>query len=273
MKDHVFVVFFMGTFIIMVFAIFIVIFLIVHKKKQYGNLLEKQQMKNDYQTQLLQSQLEVQEQSFKYFSEEIHDNIGQLLSIVKMQLYNIRNSSKEQEIVAKAIESNELLGKAITDLRNISHTLNSGFIGSAGLADAIEKDMEYVRSAKEVACTLHRSGDEYSLAAEQELLIFRIIQEATANAIKHGSPTAIDIHLDYQPGGLGIIVQDNGSGFDMRHDTKGGIGLNNMHIRAGMLKGNIEVNSVKGKGTVVKLNIKTQPLAFPEALPADQSES
>src|ERR1700733_7529542 len=93
------IIFIIGTLILIIFAFFIVIFLIVHKKKRYEHLLEKQTMENNYQNQLLLSKLEVQEQSFKYFSEEIHDNIGQLLSIVKMQLYNIRSSSHEQEIV------------------------------------------------------------------------------------------------------------------------------------------------------------------------------
>ena len=58
-------------------------------------------MENNYQNQLLMSRVEVLEQSFKYISEEIHDNIGQLISIVKMQLYSIRNSSKEKETIAK----------------------------------------------------------------------------------------------------------------------------------------------------------------------------
>src|ERR1035438_6080300 len=124
-----------GTIILIIFAFTLVIFLIVHKKKRYEHLLEKQTMENNYQNQLLLSKLEVQEQSFKYFSEEIHDNIGQLLSIVKMQLYNIRSSSHEQEIVTKATDCNELLGKAINALRNISHTLNGGFVSNAGLAD------------------------------------------------------------------------------------------------------------------------------------------
>src|ERR1039457_3988652 len=98
------VIFIIGSVVLMLFAFTLVIFLIVHKKKRYEHLLEKQQMENNYQNQLLMSKLEVQEQSFRYFSEEIHDNIGQLLSIVKMQLYNIRSSSKEPEIVSKATD-------------------------------------------------------------------------------------------------------------------------------------------------------------------------
>src|SRR6185437_14262047 len=104
-------------------------------------------------------------------------------------------------------------------------------------------------------CTLHRSGEEYSVGNEQELLIFRIIQEAIGNAIKHASPTAIDIYLDYNVESLVVVIQDNGSGFDITEKVKGGIGLNNMHVRAGLLKGNIEVNSVKDKGTAIRLEI------------------
>ena len=241
--------------LLMLFAFTLIIFLIVHKKKQYHNLLEKQTMESNYQNQLLQSKLEVQEQSFKYFSEEIHDNIGQLLSIVKMKLYNIKNNSKEQEIVNQAASSNELLGKAINDLRNISHTLNSGFISTAGLADAVEKELEYIRSAKEVSCLLHVSGPDRTIGAEKELLTFRIIQEAVANALKHAGPTRIDIYLDYKQEFLEVAIADNGSGFDTHEVRKGGLGLLNMHVRADLLKSEIEISSMNLKGTTIKLRI------------------
>ena len=253
--DSAFFIFVIGTIILMLFAFTLVIFLIVHKKKRYEHLLEKQQMENNYQNQLLLSKLEVQEQSFKYFSGEIHDNIGQILSMVKMQLYSIRSSSHEDEVVAKANGCTELLGKAITDLRNISHTLNSDFVHNAGLAAAIEKDLEYIRSAKDVKCTLHVVGEEYELGSERELMVFRIIQEAIANAVKHASPTTIDIHLDYKPGNVSIAITDNGSGFNTNAKITDGLGLNNMHVRAELLKGELNVTSEKEKGTTVKLDI------------------
>lgn len=259
-------IFIFGTAILMLFAFTLVAFLIVHKKKRYQHLLEKQQMESTYQNQLLQSRLEVQEQSFRHFSEEIHDNIGQLLSIVKMQLYNIRSSSHEQEIVTKATDCNELLGKAITDLRNISHTLNSSFVINAGLADAVEKDLEYIRSAKEVKCTLHRLGDEYSLGDERELLIFRIIQEAIGNAVKHAAPTGIDVYLDYKPNGFSVKIKDNGKGFDTHTPTAdAGIGLSNMQVRARLLNGELRIFSDIGDGTTILLTIDTSINPAPEA--------
>jgi signal transduction histidine kinase len=257
MKTYDYIIFIIGTLTLMLFAFTLVIFLIVHKKKQYHNLLEKQTMENNYQNQLLLSKLEVQEQSFRYFSEEIHDNIGQLLSIVKMQLYNIRNSSREKEIVDQATSSNELLGKAIHDLRNISHTLNSGFIANAGLVDAVEKDLEYIRSAKGVDCWLVVDGEEYSIGNERELLVFRIIQEALGNAVKHAGPAHIEIGLNYGPGSLEVTVRDNGSGFKPGAQKDAGIGLINMQVRATMLKGELKVTSEPEKGTTIRLVILT----------------
>ncbi len=248
-------VFIIGTLILMILTFTLIIFLITYKKKRYEHRLEKQAMENTYQNQLLQSRLEVQEQSFKYFSEEIHDNIGQLLSIVKMQLYNIKSSSLELDIVTKATVCTDLLGKAIADLRNVSHTLNSAYVDAAGLPAAIQKDFDYICSAKELNCSLHIEGDEYPLGNERELMVFRIVQEATANAIKHGAPTAIDIYLYYGPKSFKVKITDNGSGFDDASSTFTGLGLNNMQVRADLLQGELSIVSAKCKGTTISLLI------------------
>jgi hypothetical protein len=258
-------VFILGTVALVLFAFTLVIFLITHKKKRFEHLLEKQAMENNYRNELLQSRLEVQEQSFKYFSEEIHDNIGQLLSIVKMQLYNIKSSSRELEIVTKATVCTDLLGKAISDLRTVSHTLNSAYVDAAGLAAAIQKDLDYICSAKELKCRLHIQGDEYSLGSERELLVFRIVQEASANAIKHGNPTGIDIFLNYCNDKFQVTINDNGTGFDPSKLTNPGLGLSNMQLRAGLLKGELSVSSGKSNGTAITLTINNPLEAVPNA--------
>ena len=249
------IIFFAGTITLLLFAFTLIIFLITHKKKRFQHMLEKQQMESNYQNQLLLSRLEVQEQSFKYFSEEIHDNIGQLLSIVKMQLYNIKSSSKEQDIITQATASTELLGSAITQLRNVSHTLNSTYVDSIGVEAAIRKDLDYICAARQLSCHIHKQGEEYNLGNERELLVFRIVQEAIANAIKHASPTAIDVYLDYTPEVFSVAVSDNGIGFDKHAVTDAGIGLSNMQVRARLLNGELHVHSEREKGTTVKLQI------------------
>lgn len=247
----------LGSLIFLMFAIATIFLIITLKKKRYQDLLEKQQMENNYQNQLLMSRLEVQEQSFRYFSEEIHDNIGQLLSLVKMQLFSIKNSSKELDIVKKASDSTDLLGKAISDLRNISHTLNSSYVDKAGLEAAIRKDLDYICSARELHCGVYKTGEEYILDADQQLLIFRIVQEAINNALKHASPTEIDVFLDFAPGVFTVTVKDNGTGFDPDAIREAGLGLNNMHVRAALLRGNLAVSSATG-GTEVKLAVAVE---------------
>jgi two-component system NarL family sensor kinase len=253
--DSAILIFILGTSVLLLFACTLVMFLITHKKKRFQHRLEKQQMESNYQNQLLLSRLEVQELSFKQFSEEIHDNIGQLLSIVKMQLHSIRNSSKEQDIIKQAAASTELLGKAITDLRNVSHTLNSVYVDNVGLSQAIQKDMDYISSARAIDCSLEKTGEEYDLDNDKELMVFRIVQEAITNAIKHAAPTAIKVLLNYTDRLLTVVISDNGNGFNKATVVASGIGLNNMHVRAGLLNGRLDVSSEEGKGTLVTLEI------------------
>ncbi len=260
--DRSIIIFIVGTITFVLFAITLVVFLFIHKRRQYAFLLEKKTMEINYQNQLLQSRMEVQEQSFRYLSEEIHDNIGQLLSIVKMQLHNIKRNSHEEDIVLTATDCTELLGKAIADLRNISHSLSSAYVLNAGLAEAIEKDITYRRSAKkDIKCELHCEGDEYEIGEEQELLIFRIIQEAIGNAMKHAAPTAVDVFLNYNPKQLVVIVKDDGKGFDTSETRKSGIGLSNIYVRAEVLKANISIESAPGKGTSISLMINRPVVA------------
>lgn len=255
--DSIFFIFIAGTLFITIFVSALILFLIQYKRRQVRFYTEKLEIQHQYDTQLLQTKLEVQERSFKYYSEEIHDNAGQLLSSVKYQLYTIKNESHEPHTIQRAAETTELLSRAINDLRNISHTLNNTFIANAGLADAIEKEIGYLYSAKGLTAKLHVTGHKYDLSQEQELLIFRIVQESMANAIKHAQATSIDIYLDYRPVMLVVTIKDNGAGFDTKEIKSDGIGLNNMQVRAAMLKGRLTLTSQKEMGTTISLEIDT----------------
>lgn len=231
-------------------------FLLQYKRKKQRHITEKLNLQHQFASELLQSKLEVQEQSFQYFSEEIHDNVGQLLSLIKYQLHKIGKKGGEpvQQDVA---QSQELLGKAITDLRSISHTLNGNFIAQAGLKESLDKELNYVCSAKPVQCTMNISGEAYPLGQEKELMVFRIIQESIANALKHAAPSDIQLHLHYAPGILTIDITDNGTGFDTAQQSSG-IGLSNMHNRARLIGGTLSIQSSPENGTNIHLTIDTR---------------
>jgi signal transduction histidine kinase len=246
----------MGTLLLTLLAFTLIVSLIIYKRRQQRHITEKLNLQHQFQSELLQSKLEVQEQSFQYFSEEIHDNVGQLLSLIKYQLHKIGRKGGEpvQQDVA---QSQELLGKAITDLRSISHTLNGNFITQAGLRASLEKELTYVCNAKPVQCSLNISGEAYQLPPEKELMIFRIIQESIANALKHAAPTDIQLHLHYAPDSLTIDITDNGTGFDTAQQSSG-IGLSNMHTRTQLIGGTLHLQSSPENGTNIHLTIDTR---------------
>jgi signal transduction histidine kinase len=244
-----------GYLLFVLLTVSLIVSIFVQKRRQQKYFIEKLQLQHQFQSELLQSRLEVQEQSFQYFSEEIHDNVGQLLSLIKYQLHKIGKKGGEP-IQQDVAQSQELLGKAITDLRSISHTLNGNFVTQAGLKESLEKELNYVCSAKPVQCTMNISGEAYALPPEKELMIFRIIQESIANALKHAAPTHIQLHLHYAPDSLTIDITDNGTGFDTAQQSSG-IGLSNMHTRTQLIGGTLHIQSSPNNGTNIHLTINT----------------
>lgn len=246
-----------GSLTLLVFVLFLVLILIEYRRRQVRHITEKLELKHQYHNEVMRTQMEVQEQSFKYISEELHDNIAQMLSLARLKLYRTADKTADEAIKARVESSNELLGNVLDGLRNLSHVLNGGLVAKLSLADSLQKELGYIRDVNEMDAQLYITGPQYELDAEKKLLAFRIVQEAINNAIKHGKAKKIDITLAYQPGSLRIEIADNGSGFDAANAAGSkGLGLHNMHVRAKML-GGLNITSEKGKGTSISLNIHT----------------
>lgn len=251
--DLAFLLFLIGTIILLMFAITLIMFLIHHKRKQQLHITEKMNLEHQYQSQLLQSRLEVQEQAFKYLSEEIHDNVGQALSMVKLQLYALNQQAADN---ARPLihSTSEVLSKAINDLRNISHNLHGGYVIQHGLQEAIEKEIAYINGAKAIHADIEVKGNVYPLPKEKELLIFRIVQEALNNAIKHSGASLVVVCLTYMPECFSVSIEDNGKGMNTKQIPENGIGLSNMKTRADLLHAIYTIRSAD-EGTCISLTL------------------
>jgi len=246
-------IFIIGTLILLV----IMLVIIKNRNKQVMHITEKLELKHQFQSEVLQTQIEVQEQSFKYFSEEVHDNIAQTLSLVRMKLYKTADKEMDAALKARIEDSNELLAKTMNDLRNLSHVMNGGLVLKLTLEESIEKELSYIKDINDVHCELKVTGDAYDIDPQKKLLTFRIVQEAINNALKHGKPKEIIISLEYQLGMLTLLVADNGCGFNMKDTIEHkGLGLHNMYVRAKLL-GEVFIESTIDKGTTITLNVKT----------------
>jgi two-component system, NarL family, sensor kinase len=223
-----------------------------YQQKQTRHLLERQQMLAQYKEELLRTQLEIQEYTFKNISEEIHDNIGQTLSLVKLNLGTIR-SIEDQRLA----DSRDLLSKAIADLRTLSHGLLGEKVAETGLAAAIENELKLLQNSARFKISFHLTGQSVPTTPQKEMLLFRIVQEALHNAIKHSGGSEVSISLDYEPQHLLLTIRDNGKGFDSASldPLKTGIGMKNMKNRAALAGATMRIESGMGKGTCLRLVI------------------
>lgn len=220
--------------------------------------MNEQRIKNDFEQALLRTQLEIQEQTLKTISEEIHDNIGQALSLVKLKLNTLKYDQPDL-LVDKINDSRDLVSKAIRDLRDLSRSLNTDSIASMGLVRAIEQELEIFRKSG-FQTTLYTEGEIRKMEPQQELILFRIVQESLNNIIKHAEAKTIRITALYSATELDLQVEDDGKGaapdeLDMDGNSYKSLGLRNMNNRARMIGGTFALHSVPGNGTIIKLTI------------------
>ena len=250
-----------GTMILLSVGVFIILVLLHLRHNKKIHILEKAKLKSAFDNQLLQARLETQEQSFQYFSEEIHDNVGQVLTVVGMHIYQLQAECKGDRAQKLAQQSSDLLNKAIEDLRTISHTLNAQYISKAGLIESLNQEVAYINSVKDVTCRLDIQGEPDDLPADRQTLLYRIIQEAMSNALKHARATEIIISLRFESGILHTAITDNGKGLELAaiKGAKVGLGLTNMQLRAGLLGGELLIQSTPDQGTTLALSLTITP--------------
>ena len=245
-----------GSLIVIFFTVIIIITITQYKQKAYKHRLEKEQLKAQFSQTLLQSQLEIQEQTLKIISQEIHDNIGQVLSLAKLNLNTI-DQAKHDETAIKIIDSKNLVSKAIHDLRDLSRSLNTDNISALGLVKAIEYELEMTRKAGKHQTLLEVEGTVQKLDPQKELIVFRIIQEVLNNILKHADARSIKVNAVYNAE-LRLTITDDGNGFTVpanKEEETRSLGLRNMESRAKLIGADFSINSSPGNGTTVNLGI------------------
>lgn len=249
-----------GTSTLLLLGALMISFLFLYRNRHRKLLREREQLKLSYERELLKSQLEIQEQTFRHISQEIHDNIGQVLSLAKLNLSTM-DLSQPTTLEQKVIDSKKLVAQAIYDLRNLSHGLSTDYIADMGLARAIGHELEMVRKSGNYETLFEWDGTPYSLDKQRELIIYRILQETVNNIIKHAASQKIIIHLHYSPEELTLSITDNGKGFDLtplNHDTSYGLGIKNMYNRARLMGAGFQISSTLGQGTSVILSVPVE---------------
>lgn len=245
---------------------FVVTVLLLYQKRQHKQEHELTKLKEEYDQEVLKSQLEIQEATLKNIAQELHDNIGQILSVVKLSLA-VLPIEKEHKAYEPLQHIREVLNKAVFDLADLTKSLHTDRIAQIGLVESIRFDLQTLTKTGLMKVSLEVEGEEYKLSEQKEVFIFRIFQELVNNILKHAKATQLIISLDYSSlYNFTFSVKDNGVGFDMQEKKDStsplnGVGLKSMINRAKLIGATMVFDSYPGKGTLVKLELPiTKPV-------------
>lgn len=225
------------------------------QQKQFDMTRQIENMEQDFQREMLNTKLEIQEQTFNSISAEIHDNVGQLLSLAKIQVNIIEQKElKDQQTLS---ELKENVGQAMAELRLIAKNLSSHYIQNVSLHEVVADQVQRINRLGFVRIQMSLSGVEQKLESQRKLVLYRIIQEGLQNIIKHSKATDVDLLLEYTDTCLHVIISDNGIGFDQIasiRDQKG-LGLQNLKARAELVGGKATITSAAGQGTTINISM------------------
>ncbi len=258
--EEIFLTIIASSFLMVFLVIIIVIAIVKYQSRLRKHLHEINNLKLLFQEEILKVQIENEEQTLNRISQEIHDNIGQILSLVKLNLNTVKVEKCDAPTQKKIEGTKELVSKAINDLRQLSKSLNSIHLSQQYLSDSIKQELETINRTEEFTTELILRGDERTFESQKQLIIFRIIQETLNNIVKHAKAKVIRVELEYGLESFTIKVVDDGIGFDLSslHLITGkerGTGLSNISYRAKLIGASLDIDSQKGKGTAITLNM------------------
>jgi len=219
---------------------------ITERKKLEHELLNQQKAIN-------QATISVQEKERAEISKELHDNVNQVLTTTKLYLdLALANPELKDELITK---SSVNIINAIAEIRQLSQSLMIPSLGDLGLIDSIEDLIENINATKKITAVFVREEiDENSLNENQKLTLFRIVQEALNNVIRHAEATKTIVELSLRRNQIKLGIKDDGKGFDPTAAKKGA-GLNNIRNRVYLLNGSLTVKTEPGKGCTLLVKL------------------
>ncbi len=240
-----------GTFLLLFLVVIIIVATTRYQNRKRRHLADLERMKHEAAQQVLKTRLEVQDKTLTDVSREIHDNIGQILSVVKLNLHAMKPT--DHKMIGHVSASIDLMNSAITDLRNISKMLSTDYISTQSLPTLLQREVDVINKSQMFEMELITPGEERPIDPEKQLIIYRIAQECIQNAIKHSEAKKIQISFEFLPHALALEVADDGKGF-IYDNNKQGNGLTNLNARVAIIGAMLTIKSKPGEGTRIQLS-------------------
>ena len=221
-------------------GVIIFLFVVFLKKK---NFLVRKQIaeKKRFDEEIINLQVEIREQTLRNVSWELHDNIGQMLTLAKIQLQNLERNDTVDEVT-------NTLGNALQEVRALSKSINPEFIKNISLYKAVELEVTRFNRLNFIRSNITKIGEDFSISSKVEIVLFRILQEFFTNTIKHAKAKNIDVIFNFDKHFLNITAKENGRGFDISKIKSDGLGISNIKKRGKLINAEIDLKSEIGQG-------------------------
>lgn len=204
-----------------------------------------------------------QEEERKRMAREIHDGPAQSLAnlVLRTEIAERMLVKQEFQLVQEELmELKSQVRSGLEEIRKIIFNLRPMALDDLGLVPTLRKFVQDFEEKTKIRAVFETSGRELRMPSAMEAAVYRLVQEAFSNALKHASPTYVSLEMTFFPKRILIVIQDNGVGFDVeqtmaRSKTSSHYGLIGMHERVELLNGKMDIESARGQGTKITISI------------------
>lgn len=204
----------------------------------------------NYERELRTIEQEVQETVLSNLAQELHDNIGQLLTVMHMQAKKVEIKQPELKPTLSPIVNT--INETTDQVRALGRSLNTDMLRNKGLVENISMEVDRIRSLDKFAIDWQCDIKHISLSTDNQLLVFRIFQELMNNTMKHANAKQVTIALSDNP--FKLIVKDDGLGFDLQTVMKKGMGMQNIIKRAHIANLSCDIDASPNEGCIFTIH-------------------
>jgi len=210
-----------------------------------------------------------QEQERKFLSRELHDQVGQMLTGLRMELTAVSRTTTDRELLVTLDRAKSTVEQTLGIVRNIAMLLRPSMLDDLGLTPALTWLVKEVSRSSGIDIKREIDDRVDQLPDAHRTCLYRVVQEALTNISRHSGARNAELRVTVTAGWVRVLVKDDGRGFDVAAQKKRGLGLVGMEERVRELGGNLHVTSIPGRGTLVEIRL---PQPTPMEAVNDQSD-
>jgi signal transduction histidine kinase len=241
-----------GNIVLLILIVGIVFFVMQYRRRRRLFENEKLEQTARHELELLNVKLETQQQAMLFIGQEIHDNVGQKLTLAS--LYAKQSGVVQMEGQQDKLgEIGRIIDESLSELRQLSKSLSNPQLANTGLMDLLTEEAKRINASGITRVSITGNASGQFIPHAQKNILFRLLQEFIQNSLKHAQCHQISININYSANHLIIDATDDGIGFSTT-DQFAGIGLKNMKRRAEQLLAEYNLTSEPGVGTKLVLS-------------------